>query len=126
MRSRAMASGSWQAASDPRLDACDIGAADAKGSLMTALVLQQIFNALTLGAIYAIIALGYTMVYGVLGLINFVHGDLFTLGAYLALGGFALLGPSSGLGWVLATTLICLGVFMIVGAVGVGIERIAY
>ena len=46
---------------------------------------QQLTNGLAVGGIYALIALGYTMVYGVLKLINFAHGDLFTLGAYLAL-----------------------------------------
>ena len=47
--------------------------------------LQQIINGLVLGSIYALVALGYTMVYGVLKLINFAHGDLFTIGAYLGL-----------------------------------------
>ena len=46
---------------------------------------QQILNGLAVGGIYALIALGYTMVYGVLKLINFAHGDLFTIGAYLGL-----------------------------------------
>jgi branched-chain amino acid transport system permease protein len=52
---------------------------------MTGLILQQAVNALTIGAIYALIALGYTMVYGVLRLINFAHGEMFMLGAYAAL-----------------------------------------
>ena len=46
---------------------------------------QQLTNGLAVGGIYALIALGYTMVYGVLKLINFAHGDLFTYGAYLCL-----------------------------------------
>ena len=50
---------------------------------------QQGVNALTVGAIYALIALGYTMVYGVLRLINFAHSELFTTGAYVA---FLLVG----------------------------------
>jgi len=45
-------------------------------------VLQQLINGLSLGAIYALIALGYTMVYGVLRLINFAHGDVYMLGAF--------------------------------------------
>ena len=45
-------------------------------------ILQQIVNGLTQGAIYALIALGYTMVYGVLRLINFAHGDVYMLGAF--------------------------------------------
>ncbi len=46
---------------------------------------QQVTNGLAVGGIYALVALGYTMVYGVLKLINFAHGDLFTAGAYLGL-----------------------------------------
>ena len=46
---------------------------------------QQLLNGLAVGGIYALVALGYTMVYGVLKLINFAHGDLFTIGAYLGL-----------------------------------------
>ena len=58
---------------------------------------QQLTNGLAVGGIYALIALGYTMVYGVLKLINFAHGDLFTLGAYLGLTlltSLALHGPA--------------------------------
>ena len=47
-------------------------------------ILQQFINGLQLGAVYALIALGYTMVYGVLRLINFAHGDIFMLGAFIA------------------------------------------
>ncbi|MBV9274412.1 MAG: branched-chain amino acid ABC transporter permease, partial [Verrucomicrobia bacterium] len=50
------------------------------------LFIQQLLNGLSLGSIYALIALGYTMVYGVLRFINFAHGDVYMLGAY---GGFA-------------------------------------
>ena len=46
---------------------------------------QQIINGLTLGSIYALIALGYTMVYGIIGMINFAHGDIFMVGAFIAL-----------------------------------------
>ena len=46
---------------------------------------QQLLNGLAVGGIYALVALGYTMVYGVLKLINFAHGDLFAIGAYLGL-----------------------------------------
>ena len=47
--------------------------------------LQQLINGLAVGGIYALVALGYTMVYGVLKLINFAHGDIFTIGAYLGM-----------------------------------------
>jgi branched-chain amino acid transport system permease protein len=47
--------------------------------------LQQLINGLTLGSIYGLIAIGYTMVYGIIGMINFAHGDVFTVGAFIAL-----------------------------------------
>ena len=87
--------------------------------------LQQVVNGLTLGSIYALIALGYTMVYGVLRLINFAHGDVFMVGAYIA---FYVAGATMHAhvdGWVagglgfFAATLGC-------GILGVLIERFAY
>ena len=47
--------------------------------------LQQLINGLTLGSIYGLIAIGYTMVYGIIGMINFAHGDVFMVGAFIAL-----------------------------------------
>ncbi|MER2583293.1 MAG: branched-chain amino acid ABC transporter permease LivH, partial [Candidatus Competibacter sp.] len=47
--------------------------------------LQQIINGLTLGSIYALIAIGYTMVYGIIGMINFAHGEIYMIGAYVGL-----------------------------------------
>lgn len=47
--------------------------------------IQQIVNGVSLGSIYALIALGYTMIYGIIKLINFAHGDIYMLGAYIAL-----------------------------------------
>ncbi len=61
-----------------------------------ALILQQLINALTVGSIYALIALGYTMVYGVLRLINFAHSELFTAGAFVAVAAAGLLGGVAG------------------------------
>jgi branched-chain amino acid transport system permease protein len=87
---------------------------------------QQLTNGLTVGGIYALIALGYTMVYGVLKLINFAHGDLFTIGAYLGLTlllsfGFAdRLGPLTG---VLLLAVMVMGLLALVGAL---LERVAY
>ncbi len=79
---------------------------------------QQLFNALQLGSLYALIALGYSMVYGVLLLINFAHGDIFMFGAFMGvLGGFAL-----GLPFV-PTLLLAM---IVTGFLGVGIERFAY
>ena len=53
--------------------------------------LQQLINGLTLGSIYGLIAIGYTMVYGIIGMINFAHGDIFMIGAFMALISFLLL-----------------------------------
>ncbi|MDE1931714.1 MAG: branched-chain amino acid ABC transporter permease LivH, partial [Alphaproteobacteria bacterium] len=54
--------------------------------------LQQLINGLTLGAIYALIAIGYTMVYGIVGMINFAHGEIFMIGAFISLIFFVVLG----------------------------------
>jgi branched-chain amino acid transport system permease protein len=87
---------------------------------------QQLTNGLAVGSIYALIALGYTMVYGVLKLINFAHGDLFTIGAYLGmtlLASFALheaIGPFLGL---IVLALMVMGLVAILGAI---LERTAY
>ena len=52
---------------------------------------QQVLNGLVLGSVYAIIALGYTMVYGILGIINFAHGDVLMIGAMVALSAITVL-----------------------------------
>lgn len=87
---------------------------------------QQLLNGLAVGGIYALVALGYTMVYGVLKLINFAHGDLFTIGAYL---GMTLL-VSSGMAGSLSPLLVLLVVFvmvaLLVALVGCLLERAAY
>ena len=53
--------------------------------------LQQLINGLTLGSIYGLVAIGYTMVYGIIGMINFAHGDIFMVGSFLALIAFLAL-----------------------------------
>ncbi|MDR2542617.1 MAG: branched-chain amino acid ABC transporter permease [Treponema sp.] len=85
------------------------------------IVLQQLINGLSLGSIYALIALGYTMVYGIVKLINFAHGDILMVGAYT--GFFVLSAIGAGpMGMLLA-----FGVSMIVCACfGLTIERFAY
>ena len=91
--------------------------------------LQNLFNGIALGAIYALIALGYTMVYGVLQLINFAHGDLFMLGAMVAvfmLAGMAVtetLSLAIAVPVLVAVFLVCMTV---ISALGVTIERVAY
>ena len=60
-------------------------------------LIQQLFNGLSLGAIYALIAIGYTMVYGIIGMINFAHGEVYMIGAYAGLVTLAAVGAQSGL-----------------------------
>lgn len=81
---------------------------------------QQTVNALQLGSIYALIALGYSMVYGVLVMINFAHGDLFMLGA------FACMLIVAALPWHLPFLVVLLLVMLVIGLLGVLIERVAY
>ena len=88
--------------------------------------LQQLLNGLAVGGIYALVALGYTMVYGVLKLINFAHGDLFTIGAYLGLTLLLSGGLSGSLNPVLAVGLVVIIVFGLVALFGVVLERVAY
>ncbi|MDR1163171.1 MAG: branched-chain amino acid ABC transporter permease [Candidatus Accumulibacter sp.] len=91
------------------------------------LFLQQCVNALQWGSFYALIALGYTLVYGVLRLINFAHGDIFMVGAYIAFFvSTALLAPGLGLSreWTLALTIPL--TMILTSLVGVTLERIAY
>ncbi len=87
---------------------------------------QQLINGLTLGAIYGLIAIGYTMVYGIIGMINFAHGDVFMIGAFVALISFLVLG-AVGLTWVPLALFIVLIVAMLITAVyGWTVERLAY
>jgi branched-chain amino acid transport system permease protein len=86
---------------------------------------QQFTNGLAVGGIYALIALGYTMVYGVLKLINFAHSDLFTLGAYL---GLTLITSwlFRGLGPLWGTALLALLVMGMIALMGALLDRVAY
>ena len=69
-------------------------------------LIQQTVNGVTRGAVFALIALGYTMVYGIIGLINFAHGDVFMLGLFISLSYLTLLGMATTLhGWQLVTVL---------------------
>jgi branched-chain amino acid transport system permease protein len=91
-----------------------------------AYALQQLINGITLGMIYGLIAVGYTMVYGIIGMINFAHGDVFMIGAFLSLIGFTLLA-GLGITWVpLALMLALVAACGIAAIYGWTIERIAY
>ena len=87
---------------------------------------QQLINGLVLGSIYGLIAIGYTMVYGIVGMINFAHGDIFMIGGFIALITFLIL-VSIGLSTVPVILLLVLLVAMAVTALyGWTVERIAY
>jgi branched-chain amino acid transport system permease protein len=87
--------------------------------------IQHIINGLNLGAIYALIALGYTMVYGILQLINFAHSEVYMVGAFAAYYGAGLLGLNDKPGW--SSFFIVLFIAMVVCSIlGVCIERFAY
>lgn len=89
--------------------------------------LQQLLNGIFLGSIYALIALGYTMVYGVLRFINFAHGDVFMLGAFTGLYLNKWMQPLiSALPWPLAIGLVLLLSMLICAALGILIEFLAY
>ena len=88
--------------------------------------LQQLINGITLGSIYGLIAIGYTMVYGIIGMINFAHGDIFMVGAFMALILFLLL-VSLGITAIPVVLLLVLLLGMFFTAVwGWTLERIAY
>jgi branched-chain amino acid transport system permease protein len=88
--------------------------------------LQQLTNGLAVGGIYALIALGYTMVYGVLKLINFAHGDLFTYGAYLGMTLLTSLLLTDRLGAVLGVVVLAAMVMGLIALLGAILERAAY
>ena len=92
-------------------------------------LVQQTINGLTRGAVFALIALGYTMVYGIIELINFAHGDVFMLGLFLSLAIFTALGMARTLtGWELVTVLplVFLLTMLLTGMINVTIDRLAY
>jgi branched-chain amino acid transport system permease protein len=88
--------------------------------------LQQLVNGLTLGMIYGLIALGYTMVYGIIGMINFAHGDIFMVGAFTALIGFLLLGMGGVTFVPLALVLVLVLAMAFTSLYGFTVERLAY
>ncbi|MEE8511601.1 MAG: branched-chain amino acid ABC transporter permease LivH [Acidiferrobacterales bacterium] len=88
--------------------------------------LQQLINGLTLGMIYGLIAIGYTMVYGIIGMINFAHGEIFMISAFISIIAFLVLGLL-GMGWVpLALVLILVTTMLLTAVYGWALERVAY
>ena len=100
--------------------------ASSRRALKVEYFLQQLINGLTLGSIYGLIAIGYTMVYGIIGMINFAHGDIFMVGAFVALIAFLAL-VAIGVTAVPIALLVVLLVAMATAALyGWTVERFAY
>jgi branched-chain amino acid transport system permease protein len=91
---------------------------EAKRPMSMSMFVQHLFNAVTLGSLYALIAIGYTMVYGILRLINFAHGEIFMLGAYFVFWGVTLLH----LPWFLAVIV----AIAVTSLAGIMVDRVAY
>src|SRR6266540_4338302 len=88
---------------------------------------QQLINGITLGSIYGLIAIGYTMVFGIIGMVNFAHGDVFMVSAFVALIAFLILTAWLGISSVVVALLIVLIVGMVLTSlVNWAIERLAY
>jgi branched-chain amino acid transport system permease protein len=91
--------------------------------------LQQLINGITLGSIYGLIAIGYTMVYGIIGMINFAHGDVFMVGGFVSLIAIVALGLTGGGGFfmiILSLVLVVIIAMIIASAYNWTIERVAY
>lgn len=90
------------------------------------LFLDHMFNGLTVGSAYALIAIGYTMVYGIIGMINFAHGEVYMMSAYLGfmvIGGLTMLGIDSGILLIAGAMIVSV---VISSVYGFSIERVAY
>ncbi len=89
------------------------------------MVTQQLVDGLITGSFYALIALGYSMVFGVVKLLNFAHGDIYMVGGFVGAGVLAAVGVWTGTGWLGILVALVVSMFA-VGALGVVIERVAY
>lgn len=87
---------------------------------------DQAINGITLGATYGLIAIGYTLVYGIVGMINFAHGEIFMIGAFVSIIAFLTLGLL-GMTWVpLALLLVLVATMLLTAVYGWALERLAY
>ncbi|MFN3076159.1 MAG: ABC transporter permease subunit [Alphaproteobacteria bacterium] len=91
-----------------------------------AYLLQQLVNGLTVGAIYALIAIGYTMVYGIIGMINFAHGEIYMIGAFVSVIAFLVMGGGGITLVPLALVAMLLTTILVTAVYGWTVERIAY
>jgi branched-chain amino acid transport system permease protein len=88
---------------------------------------QQLINGITLGSIYGLIAIGYTMVFGIIGMVNFAHGDVFMVSAFIALVTLLLLTTWLGIGsFVVALLIVLIVAMLFTSLVNWAIERVAY
>ena len=87
--------------------------------------IQQLVNGITLGSIYGLIAIGYTMVYGIIGMINFAHGDIFMIGAFVALISFIIFGLT-GVALPIILLLVLLIAMLFTACYGWTVEKLAY
>ena len=87
--------------------------------------IQQLVNGITLGSIYGLIAIGYTMVYGIIGMINFAHGDIFMIGAFVALISFIVFGLT-GIALPVILFLVLLIAMLFTACYGWTVEKLAY
>src|SRR5665648_50490 len=92
---------------------------------MIYIVIQQIVNGLILGAFYSLIALGYSMVYGIIKLLNFAHGDIYMVGAFIGFGTLGMLGSVLGIGWLGIAVALLVSMFL-TGILGMLIYKVAY
>jgi branched-chain amino acid transport system permease protein len=90
------------------------------------LFLQQLINGLTLGSIYGLIAIGYTMVFGIIGMVNFAHGDLFMVSCFIAMILFMILTTWAGLGVLVALIFVLFLGMALTGLWNWTIEKVAY
>ena len=97
------------------------------GQIGMEVFIQQLINGITLGSIYGLIAIGYTMVFGILGMVNFAHGDVFMVSAFIALIAFLILTSFIGTGLIALALLVVLIIAMLMTSlVNWTIERVAY
>src|SRR6202167_1679771 len=88
---------------------------------------QQLINGITLGSIYGLIAIGYTMVFGIIGMVNFAHGDVFMVSAFVALIAFLIVTTWLGISSIaLALFIVLIAAMLFTSLINWAIERVAY
>ncbi len=88
--------------------------------------LQQALNGLTLGSLYGLIAIGYTMVFGIIGMINFAHGDIYMIGAFISVTAFTILAATGVTAIPLVLVIVLFTALIFTSLYGWAVERVAY